>query len=511
MTLRCFFIILSFVVPGLLQAQLYRVFYTDKGENISNNVDSPVNPNYISGISMYCDSIWMSSRWLNYSLIKNSTYPSEIENLGFVSHIETVQPSTSIELLEVNPHQKINSKTIETHRQWQLDTLGYPFFKKYDLNGENITIAIIDAGFSGANENTAFEHIYRNNRLLKTWDFIDNDSNVYHGASHGTMVWSCIAGNMDNKPTGLATNASFILLRSEDQKTETMGDEDRWIQALEKAHEWGADIVNSSIGFSNALHKRSEVNGESMISKAANIAAQKGMLVVVSAGNEFITAWKTLSIPADAEHVITVGGISKEGTQSYFSSVGPTFDGRSKPDVVAPGTCVVAYNNQFIIANGTSFAAPLVTGYLACMLQWKGKGNFNRDSIKSYGGLFPYFDHVYGYGVPHSPLEKKDSVFGGIKCNGPVINKDKKQISNNEVLVAMNPLHTQTIFLKIVDINGRIKFSNRYTLRGKKVYRIPVSNKRSRFAHSKYLLPDAGDKWYVWTGYCFYEYIFNKN
>ena len=145
---------------------------------------------------------------------------------------------------------------------------------------------------------------------------------------------------MDSKPTGLATGASFILLRSEDQKTETMADEDRWIQAIEKAYEWGADIVNSSVGFTNILHTRDQLNGQTLISKAAQIATDKGMMVVVSAGNEWITLWKTLSVPADAEGVVAVGGIDKQVNHSYFSSVGPTADGRTKPDVVAPGTCV---------------------------------------------------------------------------------------------------------------------------------------------------------------------------
>jgi len=511
MTLRCFLIILSFWVSYSIQAQMYRVYFVDKGVNTIHNEDTPVCNEYIAKLSNYCDSVWMSSKWLNYTLIQHANYPYEIESFSFVKYIEPVESTTSFKLLEVNNGKKGNSKFMEEYRTWQLDTLGYSFFNRYNYTGKNVTIAIIDAGFAGANESNAFKHIYSNNKVIKTWDFIDNDSNVYHGATHGTMVWSCIAGNMDNKPTGLALDAHFILFRTEDQKTETMADEDRWVQAIEKAYELGADIVNSSVGFSNTLHKKSDLNGQSIISKAAEIASQKGMMVVVSAGNEFITAWKTLCTPADAEGVITVGGIDKNGNQSYFSSVGPTADGRFKPNVVGPGTCVVVNGNNFSLANGTSFSAPLITGYLACMMEWKGKGNFTRDSIKFYAGLFPYFDCVYGYGVPFSPMVKVDTAYKKVKCSWPEINKENKTVANNSVLVAMNPKCIHTIFIKIVDVNGKIKFSKRYVLKGNKTYKIATTKNRNAFIHSKYMLPNAGDKWYVWTENCYHEYGFNEN
>jgi serine protease AprX len=485
MTLRYIFVILSFVFSTTVQAQLYRVFFHDKGE------DTPVNQEYLDILRSHCDSVWMHSDWLNYALVENKSEPNGLLDLGFVDRLEKVIPLSSIPLQE-NKKDSMDSETLDEQRQWQLDTMGFQFFQQQKINGAGIVVAIIDAGFAKADESRAFEHIYKANRVLYTYDFIDNDSNVYHGSSHGTSVWGLIGGNLDGKPLGLAQNASFILLRSEDSQTETMADEDRWIQAIEKAYALGADVVNSSVGFTNVLHKRSDLNGQTLISKAADMAAKKGMLVVISAGNEWITAWKTLSVPADADGVISVGGIDKQGRQSYFSSVGPTADGRAKPDVVAPGTCVIVKGNDLMMGSGTSFAAPLVAGYLACMLEWKGKGNFHKDSVKYYGGLYPYFDYVYGYGVPKTfsnpnlvnlnfgLLYYVDRVNYSIKSNTGSLQKMKG------------------IFLKIEGIDGTIKFSKVINFTGQKSYKIPLTKKQDPFLRNKYYNPHVTDKWTLW-------------
>lgn len=469
---------------------MYRVFYNDEGEKAEGDVsENPVSTSYIRTIALHCDSVWMTSNWLRYSLIQSKKFPSELLQFAFVNRVEKVEPTQSISLQE-NEKDSLDPEAMNEHRLWQLDTLGYTYFKGNNMDGSGIVIAIIDAGFTLANESKAFKDIFSSGRVLRTWDFIDNDTTVFDGSSHGTGVWSCIAGNMDGKPTGLATGASFILLRSEDQKTETMADEDRWIQAIEKAYEWGADIVNSSVGFTNVLHSRKEVNGQTLISKAAQMATEKGMLVVVSAGNEWVTAWKTLSIPADAEGVVTVGGIDKEGNHSYFSSVGPTADGRSKPDVVAPGTCVVVKGNEFILGNGTSYAAPLVTGYLACMLQLKGKNNFTKDSLKFYGGLYPYFDHVFGYGVPNgrnTPL-----VITGA---GYTFEVDKLRSTVKCYPFYGNDAAIKNVFLKIEDENGKIKFSKKINFPKSGIYKVPLSSKATNFYYGKNYNPRSTDKW----------------
>lgn len=501
--MRYFLLILCFSVSAFVNAQLYRVFLNDKGEKsfAMDATEWPVSGDYLAQIELKCDSIWMVSKWLNYALIEADHYPSDLLKLPFVNRIEKVEPlkSVSLQLFDID---SINPTAVDEHRQWQMDTLGYQYFKEKNINGKGIVIAIIDAGFTTADESNAFKDIFSSGRVLKTYDFIDMDSNVFHGAYHGTAVWSCIAGNLNNQPNGLATGASFILLRSEDQLTETMADEDRWIQAIEKAYEWGADIVNSSVGFTNVLHSRDQINGQTLISRAADIAAKKGMLVVISAGNEWITAWKTLAIPADAEGIIAVGGIDKEGNHSYFSSVGPTADGRAKPDVVAPGNCVIVKGNEFLLGSGTSYAAPLVAGYLACMLELKGKENFPKDSLKFYGGLYPYFDYVYGYGVPQPQI--KNEYTEDVKCCCWTLNKEKKTFSGQPFPYVFNQFGK--IYIKIEGVDGQIKYSKAFKLPASGKFKIPTTSRKTKFVYNRYFNPESTDKWFLWWNYCYHEY-----
>jgi serine protease AprX len=481
--MRRILIILCFFLTSITRAQMYRVFYHE-----------PATPfQYISIIKGHCDSVWMTSTWLNYSLVEMDGNLNELLQYSFVDRVEKVVPLRAIPLQE-NFKDSIDPAVLDEHRQWQLDTMGYKYFEENKLDGKGIVIAIIDAGFTGADESKAFKKIFDEGRVLKTWDFIDNDTTVFDGSTHGTGVWSCIAGDLDGKQTGLATGASFILLRSEDQKTETMADEDRWIMAIEKAYELGADVVNSSIGFSNVLHKRSDLNGQSLISKAAQIATEKGMVVVMSAGNEWVTAWKTISIPADAEGVISVGAIDKQGRQTYFSSVGPTADGRLKPDMVAPGVCVVVKGNSLVMANGTSFASPLVAGYVACMLQQKGKNNFNRDSIKVYGGLYPYFDYVFGYGVPGT--KNYFSEYGtDAPCNGFEV--DKLNSTIKRIIYCGSESTLKHVFVKVEDETGRVKFSKVINIPSSGIYKVPTSTKAIKFYYGKNYNPKSTDKWTI--------------
>lgn len=489
---------------GLLPAQMYRVFFTDKGEvTTSDHSLLPVFSTYLETVRFETDSIWMTSAWLNYALVQSPEYPASLLKYKFIDRIEKVIPMQSNALQEnENKKDSLDPKIADAHRQWQLDTMGYGYFKDKQIEGNGVVVAIIDAGFNLANESKAFKDIYSSGRVLRTWDFIDNDSNVYHGSNHGTAVWSCIAGNMDGKQIGLATGASFILLRSEDQKTETMADEDRWIQAIEKAYEWGADIVNSSIGFTNVLHSLDQVNGGTLISKAAQIATDKGMLVVVSAGNEWLTFWKTLSIPADAEGVIAVGGIDRQGNHSYFSSVGPTADGRIKPDVVAPGTCVIAKGNELTMGSGTSYAAPMVTGYLACMLQLKGKDNFNRDSIIFYSGLHPYYDYVFGYGIPQCIDHVLPKTAGWYAPDNNYFQIDR----TNFLLRTQTPSVDMRIFLKIEGADGILKFSKVIHIPASGKYKPAISKRKIPFTYGKYVDPSPNDKWYIWFNGMMYVY-----
>jgi len=225
------------------------------------------------------------------------------------------------------------------------------------------------------------------------------------------MVLSCIAGIQKNgKMLGLATGAEFLLARTE-VETEPKKEEFWWLQAVEWADKNGADIINSSLGYGIDRYNYKDMDGQTtLVSKAANMAAAKGILVCNAAGNEGSRkSWIGIIAPADADSVLTVGGINPNLTnfkKTSFSSYGPTADGRMKPNVVAYGSANVAKpsENKYTTAQGTSFSSPLIAGFAACA--WQTNRNLTAMELKSEieksASLYPYFDYAYGYGVPQA-------------------------------------------------------------------------------------------------------------
>jgi len=288
--------------------------------------------------------------------------------------------------------------------------MGRQDFVKSGMDGENVRIAILDAGFKEANTNGCFEHIYKDNRLIDTFDFIKKNKNVYLGSSHGTAVWSCIAGITTEKDfssadtLGLATGAEFLLARTEKQLFEVFSEEENWLAAVEWADKNGADIINSSLGYTGHRYTYPEMDGVStLVSRAGNLAAKKGILVVNSAGNDGSSEWNFIGAPADADSVLAVGGIlPSSGIHTSFSSVGPSFDYRIKPNVTAYGHVIGAKHNGLDETQGTSFSSPLTAGFAACA--WQANPGWNNmelfHALEKGADLYPYYDYAHGFGVP---------------------------------------------------------------------------------------------------------------
>jgi subtilisin family serine protease len=220
-------------------------------------------------------------------------------------------------------------------------------------------------------------------------------------------VFTFLAGKNDSIQFGLATDANYLLARV----TPNVGffrflNDVQWIQALEWADENGASLVNSSLSFTNQLYERKDLNGRTCkISIAANTAMDKGILVVNAAGNERQNSWEIIGAPADAERILTVGSVNpKTGFVSDFSSVGPTADGRLKPDVCAPGELIYPKEDEYIRIQGTSFATPLVCGFAACVRQLHPEWDTEKlwHEIRKSGSLYPYFDYAHGFGIPRA-------------------------------------------------------------------------------------------------------------
>ncbi len=304
--------------------------------------------------------------------------------------------------------------------------MGVEYLKKNNLTGKGIRIAVFDGGFPEVNTHPAFEDMRKN--IVATYDFTRNSKNVYRGHWHGTAVLSNIAGKMGDIPLGLAPDAEFLLAITEVSK-EPFWEEETWRRAVDWAYENGAQIISSSLGYGKHRYFKEQMDGTSYVARAAQIAAEKGILVINAAGNEGEASWQVLITPADAEQVLCVGGVDPNTRlHSDFSSFGPSADGRLKPNVCANSTTVAAVlKGRFKSVDGTSFATPLVAGFAACA--WQANPHLNATEIFSLveqsGELFPHYDYAHGYGVPNAwkldkNLEKTPKTFDFVEENGEV-------------------------------------------------------------------------------------------
>jgi len=372
--------------------------------------DLPVNEEYISIIKNYSDSTFGTSRWLNAAVIRASEKKwNEIAHLTFVEEIELLQ-STSLLSAEIpvtlfDTSALSNYQLIEARNQTKL--LEAKEFSLHELFGKNTIIAVFDAGFTDTDNVEQLSHLFRNNQIVATKDFLKKTESVFSHSDHGTEVLTFLAGKTDSVQFGLATEATFLLARV----TPNTGffrflNDVQWIQALEWADEKGASLVNSSLSFTNQLYERKDLNGRTCkISIAANTAMDKGILVVNAAGNEFQSSWEIIGAPADAERILTVGSVDPAtGYISNFSSIGPTADGRLKPDVCAPGELLYPDGDEFKHIQGTSFATPLVCGFAACVRQLHPDWNTEKlwSEIRKSASLYPYFDYAHGFGIPQA-------------------------------------------------------------------------------------------------------------
>lgn len=370
--------------------------------------DLPVCDSYINQVAFHCDSLGYTSRWLN-GVFAHTNAISDLQSMPFVK--EVLRMNSQVQVAEHKEETESaafwnDPEYMEDLASYQVERLGYSELKDAGLDGSGVRIAVFDVGFAGMQNHPAFSHLYQHGQIVKTWDFVRNREKVYSHGYHGTSVMGCIAGQMRGQALGLAPAAEFLLARTERGIFEPQGEEENWIAAAEWADKHGASIINSSLAYTNQRYFAFQMDGKSsLVSRGAEIAAQKGILIVNAAGNEGDIFWRVVGAPADAESVLTVGG-----TDPYtdavisFSSLGPTADKRKKPNLSAPGMVVSATKSSYRVVNGTSFSAPLVTGFAACALQkfpdMKGKDFF--DFMESTGHLYPYFDYAHGHGVPQA-------------------------------------------------------------------------------------------------------------
>lgn len=379
-----------------------------------DSTDLPIPGAYLKTIEEQGVRIHSKSKWTNTVLVDvtDTLTGKNLVNLPFVSEstLVWINPSKNSKSNHDRKKQVTNggktsdSEYGDAYLQCSMmngNTLHYAGFR-----GEGMTIAVIDGGFFNADVINAFDQ----SRILGTKDFVNPESDIYAEDSHGMKVLSCMFANRPNIMMGTATGASFWLLRSEDADSEQPVENDYWAAALEFADSVGVDVVNSSLGYNDydepfADAKYWELDGKTYVSsRAASMAADKGMIVCLSAGNSGDSPWKKITPPADAFDVLTVGAVTYARTNTNFSSLGNTSDGRVKPDVCAMGafSTVMGTNGVPQKGSGTSYASPILCGLVACL--WQALPQFTAhelmDLIRRKGHNAAHPDNVYGYGIP---------------------------------------------------------------------------------------------------------------
>ncbi|MBR6330260.1 MAG: S8 family serine peptidase, partial [Bacteroidales bacterium] len=396
--------------------------YQRNNADLYDITNYPLNDSYVKQIDAIVAAdmqstteVFGQSRWLNAVAVTATA--EQIEAIGRLPFVkEIIQLNNDMAVAERKEAETriagsgvFNSQLVtqQLHRMQ-----GQRFIEK-GFDGTGIRIAVFDGGFKSVNTHQAFKHLRDNGQIIATWNFTTKEENVYDNHSHGTMVLSCIAGKMGDRQLGLATGATFLLAKTE-VDPEPYKEEVWWAQAAEWADKNGADIINSSLGYTRDRHYTWQMDGRSYVSRAANLAARKGILVCNSAGNSGDDKnWKIIGAPADADSILSVGGINpslKAYSHISFSSYGPTADGRMKPNVCNFGyaECADSGNDTATtFAAGTSFSSPLTTGFCACAMQAVRKQkNVTSMQMKALieesADLYPYYDYAFGYGVPQA-------------------------------------------------------------------------------------------------------------
>lgn len=399
----------KFLSPKALQRRARQGIAVD-------STDLPVSPKYLKRISKLAPVVG-TSRWLNTVVVSvsDTTVVPQLAALKFVSSVRRIwaRPETEEPLRERKPFQRTFASKDSVASPYgvayrQIHVMGGDSLHAEGFRGRGMTIAVIDGGFCNADSIPALQQI----DILGTHDFLCQPRpDIYQDTSHGTGVLSCMGLNVPHVFVGTAPEASYWLLRSEDGRTEQEVEEDYWVMAAEFADSVGTDVINTSLGYNyfddkTTSHTYRELDGHTAhISRAASLLASKGVVLVCSAGNSGDDPWKKITPPADADDVLTVGALRRDLSNANFSSVGPSQDGRVKPDIMAIGnpSYLMYGEGEIIRANGTSFSSPIACGMVACL--WQALPHLTAreliDVVRQASDRHDAPDNIYGYGLPN--------------------------------------------------------------------------------------------------------------
>lgn len=444
--------------------------------------DVPIPASYIKAVKKSAGiAVLGQSKWLNALHVRGTQSDiNSLKNLAFVTKISFADKSlngvgkTRATTKSQQLQKKYNTTITYNYGNSanQIQMLNGHVLHQQNYTGSGKIIAVLDAGFPGVDTQLPFKKMRDNHQILGGYNYVNRSSDFYTGDHHGTLVLSTMGGNQEQALVGTAPDVSYYLFVTENDASENPVEETLWVEAAEKADSLGVDIINSSLGyfdFDNAQynHTYADMNGATtFISQGAEIAFSRGMLIVVSAGNSGNTANPHIAAPADAVSVLAVGAVTASKTKASFSSIGPSFDGRVKPEVMVQGQASVVSDELGNIgtADGTSFSSPILAGMVACLWQaFPDKTNQEiRNLILQSSDKYTAPTPQMGYGIPDFDLA----------LNKGLLNSNDFQ--NASFLLYPNPTKGG-VFVELPSGVTEAKLSI-YSLFGKKIKEIPFTN-----------------------------------
>ncbi|MCH8905286.1 MAG: S8 family serine peptidase [Bacteroidetes bacterium] len=436
--------------------------------------DHSVSSDYIRLIRMHGVKVVNVSRWFNAVsvVVENDTQLQALRGLRFVDRVAPVKVYRYVNQDKENSVTSSAKVALTDYGSAfnQVDMISVDELHALGFSGKGMIIGVMDAGFDNADSLSVFDSLFSSGRVLGTWDFVSANDSVFDDDKHGTHVLSLMAANKPGELVGTAPDASYWLFRTEDVGSELVIEEDNWVAAAEFADSVGVDVLNTSLGYTDfdsadvdKNHTYADMDGNTtIITRAADMAASKGMLVVNSAGNSGSKPWFYVEAPADGDSVLAVGAVNSSGNIVSFSSRGPSFDGRVKPNVCAQGQGTFVANNieGVFPGSGTSFSSPLIAGAAACL--WQAFPQLNNmdifDAIQKSAHLYNTPDNSYGFGIPNFLL-----------AYNLLMNKTTSLTDNDSVLLWPNPFTDQFRVFLPMDTNQTATI-NVYNVLGQSIY-----------------------------------------
>ena len=479
--------------------------------------DMPVSAEYLTQLSVL-GLVKNKSKWLNAVHFVSNLTEKEIKNqFTFIKDILKLNFS-ALPKTETKKYAEISISAVADSIDYGLSfnqleiTETASCLHENGLKGDNVLIAVLDAGFPKLDTMLAFKKMRQEGRIIDHWDFEDNASYVYHKSTHGTYVSSIIGGVLDSLFVGSAPKADYAFYITEIAAVEINLEEFNLVLGLERADSIGADICSISLGYRNfdtlqLSYGYAGMNGTTtVVAQGVTVARKKGLIISVAAGNSGGNGAGSLGSPCDADSILCVGAINYDSTIAGFSSQGPTFDGRIKPDAVTIGRhCFfVRLDDSVRNGNGTSFATPLMSGMVACIKQAHPLRNNYQivDAIKNSGHTSTSPDNIFGWGIPNacaidSALTVLDSIalsINEVKSKlkiilfpNPVVNE--LTIKSEEIITSFQVFSLDgKILLNQKNSSNQFEYKLDFSELRKGVYFVRINGVGGRFVTRKVVL-----------------------